>query len=130
MLSVTKKGGETNLNTQRTPDQIPSEILEDQDRVIFTTRHAEAWDWAREKGLEQAVFSKRIPWNLIREGTIVCGILPVKLVAKVCERGARYFHLSIHAPPEKRGADLLPHEMDEYDARLEEFHVTQIREGA
>lgn len=114
------------MDTQRTNEQVPKEILEKQESVVFTTRHAEAWDWAREKGLERAIFSKHLPWNLVREGTIVCGILPVKLVSKVCSRGARYFHLTIQAPVEKRGRDLTAGEMDEYNARLEEYTVSRV----
>lgn len=115
------------MTTQRTKEQIPQEVIDLQDQVVFTTRHVEAWEWARKKGLERAVFCKTLPWNLVREGTIVCGILPVKLVSKVCARGARYFHLSIRAPAEKRGRDLQPHEMDKYDARLEEYSVVAVR---
>lgn len=121
-----KKGGEAKLGAQRTREQVPQVLIDNQDRIVFTTRHAEAWEWAKRKGLDRAVFSKRLPWNLVKDGTIVCGILPVKLVSKVCQRGARYFHLTIQAPPEKRGRDLLPDEMDRYNARLEEYIVKRV----
>lgn len=114
------------MTTQRTNNQVPLELIEKQEDIVFITRHVEAWEWAQKKGITRAVFSRQLPWNLIKEGTIVCGILPVKLVSQVCARGARYFHLSIHAPPEERGRDLRPDEMDEYNAKLEEYTVRQV----
>lgn len=62
----------------------------------------------------------------IAPGDIVIGILPVNLVARVCERGGRYFNLSLDLPPEARGRELSADELETYGARLEGYMVCRV----
>jgi len=51
----------------------------------------------------------------------VIGTLPVNLAADVCDKGARYFHLTLDLPLVYRGRELSAAEMAELGARLEEY---------
>jgi CRISPR-associated protein Csx16 len=59
----------------------------------------------------------------------VLGTLPVNLAAEVCERGGRYLHLSLDLPPEFRGRELTPADMQRFGARLEEFSIHRAERG-
>lgn len=55
---------------------------------------------------------------MLRTGNVVIGTLPANLVADVCDKGARYFHLTLDLPLVYRGRELSAAEMG---ARLEEY---------
>ena len=66
-------------------------------RTYFVTRHAGARDWAARHGHRDAIAIAHLDATLIaalRPGDRVLGTLPANLIADVCGRGARYFHLT------------------------------------
>ncbi len=91
----------------------------------FVTRHKGAVDWARAKGIEAKHLLHLDP-EIIEQGDIVLGTLPVSVVAQVCERGGRYMHLALDLPKEARGKELSAKDMEEYGAKLEEFFVRRV----
>jgi len=100
--------------------------------VYFITRHTGARDWLHKMHPDLARNSQMIAhadrhfFRRLREGDIVIGVLPVYLIAKVCETGARYFALTIpDMPPEKRGVELSASELETYGARLNEYFVLE-----
>lgn len=89
----------------------------------FVTRHPGAVEWARRQGLHiDRQVAHLDPANIARGDTVI-GILPVNLAARVCERGARYFNLSLDLPADARGRELSADELERYCARLEAFEV-------
>ena len=56
-------------------------------------------------------------------GDVIIGTLPVHLAAEVWKRGARYLHLSLDLPEEKRGLELSVDDMARLGARLQEYRV-------
>ena len=62
----------------------------------------------------------------MRPGDVVIGTLPINLAAEVCVRGARYLHMSLDLPFEKRGLELSADEMQRFGARIEEYQVEKI----
>ena len=95
-------------------------------RTWLITRHAGARQWVEQKGIRvDAVLGHLDEEALgrIQQGDTIIGTLPIHLVAEVCARGARYLHLSLNLPPEARGKELAPEEMERYGARLEGYHV-------
>lgn len=89
----------------------------------FVTRHPGAVEWARRKGLIVDRQIAHLDPERIAPGDTVIGILPVNLAARVCERGARYFNLSLDLPADARGRELSADELEAYGARVEEFVV-------
>lgn len=98
-------------------------------RTFFVTRHQGARDWADRHGHQGAIAISHLDdaaLAALRPGDRVLGSLPVNLVADVCDRGARYFHLTIDFPSEQaRGSNLSADEMETFGARLEELVVAR-----
>jgi putative CRISPR-associated protein (TIGR02620 family) len=93
--------------------------------TTLVSRHYGAIDWAREEGLlpEGAIIVSDFDPETAAPGDLVIGTLPAQLAARICERGARYQHLTLDLTPELRGKELSASEMRNCNARLEEFHI-------
>ena len=89
----------------------------------FVTRHPGAIEWAQRRGLPVDRLIEHLDPDHIAPGDTVIGILPVNLVARVCERGARYLNLSLDLPAAARGRELSAEELDAYGARIEGYEV-------
>lgn len=96
----------------------------------FVTRHQGAVEWARRKGIVQGDSpgaEERLVDSIeardVARGDQVIGTLPVHLVAEICARGGRYFHITMNVPVEWRGRELTPEDMDTFGAQCQEFIV-------
>ncbi len=98
--------------------------------TYFVTRHPGALDWAAQQGVNVDHVVDHLDPASVRPGDAVLGTLPVNLAAEVCERGARYFHLSLTLPPEARGRELSAADLDRFGARLEAYHITRVADGS
>lgn len=92
----------------------------------FITRHPGAIDWARAQQLQIDHFVSHLDPVLVQAGDTVMGSLPVHLAAGICERGARYLHLSLDLPAELRGRELSVQQLHQFSARLRPFQVTAL----
>lgn len=93
--------------------------------AYFVTRHQGAVEWARRQGIEAAAVS-HLDIETVEAGDMVLGTLPVSVAAEVCARGARYLHLTLDTPPERRGRELSADEMAAFGAKLQEFEVRRM----
>lgn len=91
--------------------------------TFFVTRHAGAVEWARRRGLQVDRQVSHLEATDVAAGDVVIGSLPVHLAGQICQRGARYLHLSLDMPPAARGRELSADELDAYGARLEPYAV-------
>ena len=90
----------------------------------FVSRHQGAIEWSKKHGnLKNLNVVNDLDINEINPGDEVYGTLPVHLVAKVCERGGKYFHLSMNVPQDIRGQELSVDEMQKFNANLKEMTV-------
>jgi CRISPR-associated protein Csx16 len=96
----------------------------------FVTRHRGAVEWAQRCGIDVDRWVVHFEPSDIGAGDVVMGTLPVNLAAEVCARGARYLNLSLDLPPEARGRELTAVDLDRYGAKLEEFVVQGVADGA
>lgn len=94
--------------------------------TYFISRHAGAVAWAESQGFHIDQQLAHFDVTLVKAGDVILGTLPVNLIAEVNERGGRYFHLTLELPADLRGQELTPQLMQEYGARLEEFHAHKI----
>lgn len=92
----------------------------------FVTRHSGAVEWAARHGVKVDRQVAHLDPQTIAPGDTVVGVLPVNLAARVCERGARFFNLSLDLPAEARGRELTADELQSYGARLEPYHVERL----
>ena len=91
--------------------------------TTLVTRHFGAIEWAARQGLHIDQKISHLDPAAIQPGDVVIGTLPVNLAAQVCERGGRYYNLSLDLPPEARGRELSADDLESYGARLEEYCV-------
>ena len=89
----------------------------------FVSRHPGAIEWATRQTLAVDEFVHHLDPALVRGGDTVMGSLPVNLAAAVCERGARYLHLSMELPPDLRGKELTADQLDQLGAKMCEYRL-------
>ncbi len=94
--------------------------------TYFISRHTGAKDWISTQGIAIDKIQSHLDINDINAGDTVIGTLPIQLVAEVCQRGAKYFHLTLNLPEHLRGKDLSPADMDSAGAKLEQFTAEKI----
>ena len=92
--------------------------------TYFITRHQGAAQWAEQQGFSIDHIVSHFDTKTVQQGDRVLGTLPVNLAAEVCARGGEYFHLSLETPPEYRGKELTPEQMDAFGARLTRFYIS------
>jgi len=92
----------------------------------FVSRHPGAIEWADRQGIRVDRQVAHLEIAEIQPGDVVIGTLPINLAAQVCARGARFFHLSLDVPPEARGRELSPDDLERYGARLEEYRIEAV----
>ncbi len=91
----------------------------------FITRHPGAIEWAKRHGLTAGRQVAHLVPAQVQPGDTVIGILPVNLAAEVCERGGRFYNLSLDLPAEARGRELDADELMRYGARIEEYVISR-----
>lgn len=101
-------------------------ILKTNMTTYFISRHAGAIHWAKQQGFDVDKQLHHFEPEITQKNDIIIGTLPINLVAEVCLRGGRYFHLSLDLPVEIRGKELSANDMEKYNARLEEYKATQL----
>lgn len=94
--------------------------------TYFITRHPGARAWAEARRVRIDLCRAHLEIDTVHPGDTVIGTLPVHLAAAVCERGARYLHLSLEIPSERRGSELNAEDMARFGARLEEYRVERL----
>ena len=89
----------------------------------FVSRHAGAIEWAARQGLAVDRFVRHLDPDQVCGGDTVMGSLPVNLAAAVCERSARYLHLSVELPEQLRGQELSADQLEQLGSSLREYRV-------
>jgi len=97
--------------------------------TYFVSRHTGALVWATEEGIAVDQVVDHLDLAAVAAGDTVIGSLPVNLAADVCDRGARYLHLSLHLPAHLRGVELTAAQMRDCNARLEQYRVCRVPLG-
>jgi CRISPR-associated protein Csx16 len=91
--------------------------------IFFVSRHPGAIDWVHRHGISIDRILTHLDPEEIQAGDMVIGMLPIHLAAEVCARKARYLHLSVDLPQDRRGVELSADELEHFGARIEEYLV-------
>lgn len=94
--------------------------------IWLVTRHPGAVEWAARQGIQWDKHAAHLDPREIAAGDTVIGSLPINLAAEVCNRGARYFNLSLNLPSHLRGRELSVDELENCQAKLEEYYIRKI----
>ena len=89
----------------------------------FVSRHPGAVDWAARQGLAVDQWVSHLDLGLVQPDDTVIGSLPVNLAALVCQRGARYLHLSLELSAHLRGQELSADQLEQLGAQLCQYQV-------
>lgn len=92
----------------------------------FISRHPGALEWVKRHGLQVDQYATHLDPASVQPGDTVIGSLPVNLAAAVCQRGARYLHLSLELPAHLRGHELSADQLDALGARVQAYRVEQL----
>ena len=89
--------------------------------TLIVTRHPGAVEFLQHCGYAGEVCEHFVP-EMAQEGMLIIGVLPVHLIAQVLQSGARFIQVVLpQIPPEMRGAELTPAQMEEFGAQLIEI---------
>jgi len=91
--------------------------------TYFVSRHVGARQWLARRGVRVDCQIDHLDVADVAPGDTVIGTLPVSLAAEVCTRGARYVHLTLDLPAERRGQELDVDELDSLGAQLRPYLV-------
>lgn len=94
--------------------------------IWLVTRHPGAVEWAARHGIQWDKHVAHLDPREIAAGDTVIGSLPINLAAEICNRGARYFNLSLNLPAHLRGRELDAATLTACEARLEEYIVKKV----
>ena len=110
----------------RPADHAPATREGDSMTVYIVSRHAGAIEWMKAQlhRIEPQVIA-HLQACPFRAGDIVCGVLPLNWVARICEQGARVFALDVDVTPELRGVELAREQLDQLGASLVEYCVSR-----
>ncbi len=96
--------------------------------ILLISRHPGAVEWLQQYAPFQpdAVYA-HLSLNQVQAGDIVIGTLPIQTAAKIIEKGAQYWHLSIELPQNLRGRELSLAEMKQLPVQLDQFSITRVQ---
>lgn len=94
--------------------------------VHVVTRHPGALGWLRSQGICWDRHHERFDARGIKGTDQVIGILPIRVAARICALGARYYHICMNMPNDRRGSELTLEEMIQFGASLEEFRISRL----
>lgn len=98
--------------------------------IWFISRHPGAAQWMQQQGHHYDKHVSHLDPELVQAGDTVIGTLPINMAAKICQRGAHYWHLSLKLPASARGRELSTDELRQYKATLEPYRVERLDTGA
>ncbi|MDT8438131.1 MAG: CRISPR-associated protein Csx16 [Wenzhouxiangellaceae bacterium] len=98
--------------------------------VHLVTRHQGAIDWLTSQGIQWDSCHAHLNIQDIARGDTVVGILPLPKAAAVCAKGARYLHVCIDVPADRRGEELSLAEMAHLSPTIREFHAFEASPAA
>ncbi|BFU59584.1 MULTISPECIES: CRISPR-associated protein Csx16 [Rodentibacter] len=91
--------------------------------VWFISRHLGAIEWISQQNIRIDHFIEHLDVNKIQTNDTVIGTLPVHLAAEVCQRGAKFYFLSVNVQFEQRGKELTCEQLNQQGCQLQEFFI-------
>jgi CRISPR-associated protein Csx16 len=93
----------------------------------FISRHPGTIEWAKRRSLKVTHFVAHLDADQVQAGDTVTGNLPVHLAAQVCAKGAAYWHIRVALPAAMRGKELSADDLEQLQARVEQFSIQIIQ---
>ncbi|WP_314869963.1 CRISPR-associated protein Csx16 [Aggregatibacter kilianii] len=92
----------------------------------FISRHPGAIEWVKQQNIQINRFESHLDTSLVQADDVVIGTLPIHLAAEVCQKGAKFYFLSINVAPEQRGTELTCKQLTEQQCLIQPFMVEKL----
>lgn len=108
-----------------------AEKLSSENKIILVTKHSTTAEWLVGKLADNSTYEVvgDFKADMVGEGDVVVGTLPIHLAHAVQEKGGKFYFLSInHATIASRGKELTASDIEESGAKLMTFNITKVEE--
>lgn len=93
----------------------------------LVTRHQGAIDWVKAHNVSYDEHIPHLDPERIQQGDTVIGVLPLRDIAILNAKGARFFALDIDVNFSQRGKELTITDLENAGCHLQEYQVTKIK---
>ncbi|WGE85078.1 CRISPR-associated protein Csx16 [Actinobacillus equuli] len=94
--------------------------------VWFISRHQGAIDWIKQQAIQIDRFEQHFDVAEIQADEVVIGTLPIHLAAEVCQKGAKFYFLSVNVTREQRGTELTCEQLVKQGCSIEPFYIQKL----
>lgn len=91
--------------------------------TLFVSRHQGAIEWIKQQSIQVDVFVEHLNVEEIQADDVVIGTLPIHLAAEVCQKGAKFYFLSVNVAREQRGTELTCEQLEQQGCSLQQFYI-------
>ena len=95
-------------------------------KTICVTRHEGTVKLLKEMDIRVDEVVSHLDIDVVEDGDIVVGVLPVHIAAKVCEKNAKFYAVSLDLPEELRGIELSYEQVKGLGISIKEFYVSAM----
>lgn len=97
-------------------------------KTWFVSRHAGAIEWMKaQKNWHVDHWVEHLDVTLVNKGDVVIGVLPLPLVASICEKGAEFYSLVVPQTREQRGSEHSLDDLIRAKCYLMRYYVQQLK---
>ena len=89
----------------------------------FVSRHPGAIEWMKKQNIHIDRWETHLDPERVQTGDTVIGVLPLNIVATICEKGAKFYALTMLVKQEQRGVELDASELTEIGCKLCRYDV-------
>lgn len=91
--------------------------------TLFVSRHQGAIEWIKQQPIQVDAFIEHLNVDNIQADDVVIGTLPIHLAAEVCQKGAKFYFLSVNVAREQRGTELTCEQLEQQGCSLQQFYI-------
>lgn len=93
--------------------------------TILVSRHQAVKEWINQQGIHIDQHQPHFEIGQAKAGDTVIGNLPIGMVAQLNKDNIKYLHMEMTIPFSHRGKELSLDEMNQFNAKLVSYQVTE-----
>ena len=87
----------------------------------FISRHEGAIEWVKQQNIQIDRFERHLNTSLVQTGDVV-----IHLAAEICQKGAKFYFLSVNVSREQRGTELTCDQLTEQQCSIQPFWIEKL----
>ncbi|WP_044469482.1 CRISPR-associated protein Csx16 [Mannheimia massilioguelmaensis] len=92
----------------------------------FISRHTGAIEWTKQQPIQIDRFAEHLDIADVQADDTVIGTLPIHLAAEVCQKGAKFYFLSMNVARHQRGTELTCNQLVKQGCSLQPFYIEKL----